>query len=387
MTPGSDGALTEAYALINSLRKEIEALRRREGTAMAAGPEARDETSKSEDTTPRVGSSRPRHTLPHCTKFTGERKSFPSWLIEIDNKLNTDGSAIGTPRDQFNYIFSSLEQKPKDTVLAFVRLGGSGGRYDPNEFITYLETNYADPNRLKRSLDKLRELKQTDSESFSAFLPKFERELADSGGTLWPDEIKINYLEGAINRTMLEALVAIEMPTEYISYVTQCQKTGSKIDGLKYRGSSNRPTKSSNNTSRRTDSSTGRTNQNHTLERVVTQATVDGNSMDWEPTDVVKVFKISDPKLATQISSDNQRLKGKRAKWVTSAELQARRREGRCIRCGRTYCNKDVCPLKPAIKPDDTNGSTKVNSTKPIVTAAVVEELSDSDEDYHSGNE
>jgi hypothetical protein len=109
--------------------------------------------------------------------------------------------------------------------------------------------------------------------------------------------------------------------------------------------------------------------------------------MDWEPTDVVKVFKISDPKLATQISSDNQRLKGKRAKWVTSAELQARRREGRCIRCGRTYCNKDVCPLKPAIKPDDTNGSTKVNSTKPIVTAAVVEELSDSDEDYHSGNE
>ena len=38
-------------------------------------------------------------TLPDPPRFDGVRKRFPGWLIEMKNKLQTDGEAIGSNRD------------------------------------------------------------------------------------------------------------------------------------------------------------------------------------------------------------------------------------------------------------------------------------------------
>ncbi len=90
--------------------------------------------------------------------------------------------------------------------------------------------------------------------------------------------------------------------------------------------------------------------------------------MDWEPTNAVQLTKAA-------LKKDNDKLKGKRAKWVTGEEMKSRRAEGRCLRCGRTGCAVPKCPLKPARRPDGTSagGTTKIAKAKPVLAAAVEE--------------
>ncbi|KAM4064778.1 zinc knuckle domain-containing protein [Hirsutella rhossiliensis] len=75
-------------------------------------------------------------------------------------------------------------------------------------FLDYLNRRYGDPNAKARALDRLRSLKQKPDESFASFFPKFEKELADSGGGEWADVVQINYLEGAINNRLKSSLVS-----------------------------------------------------------------------------------------------------------------------------------------------------------------------------------
>jgi hypothetical protein len=85
------------------------------------------------------------------------------------------------------------------------------------------------------------------------------------------------------------------------------------------------------------------------------------------------------------IQQDNQKLAGKRAKWVDEKEKERRRKEGRCFRCGRTGCIVAECPLLPARPPPGlarTNRS-QVKRSKPIVKALV----EDTEDDLYNQSE
>ncbi len=84
------------------------------------------------------------------------------------------------------------------------------------DFLSYLESCYGDPNTSARAAIRLREITQKDNESFATFLPKFEREMADAGGAGWPDVVQINYLEAALNKKMAAQLIPMtQLPTTY----------------------------------------------------------------------------------------------------------------------------------------------------------------------------
>ena len=114
--------------------------------------------------------------LPDPPKFSGKRSEFRIWKIEMNNKLATDGDAIGGNVDQFRYIFSRLDTEPQGMVAAFAEVGGNGYQYDPQDFMRYLETCKGDPNAAQRALERLGVLRQRGDESFGTFLLKFERE-------------------------------------------------------------------------------------------------------------------------------------------------------------------------------------------------------------------
>ncbi|KAM4056773.1 reverse transcriptase (RNA-dependent DNA polymerase) [Hirsutella rhossiliensis] len=93
-------------------------------------------------------------------------------------------------------------------AAAYYEQGGIDGARSPDLFLDYLNRRYGDPNAKARALDRLRSLKQKPDESFASFFPKFEKELADSGGGEWADVVQINYLEGAINNRLKSSLVS-----------------------------------------------------------------------------------------------------------------------------------------------------------------------------------
>ncbi|KAK6855471.1 hypothetical protein PG995_009003 [Apiospora arundinis] len=294
--------------------------------------------------------TRKKPLLPDPAKFNGTKSTFRAWLTEMRNKLLVDGLVMGTNRDQFMYIFARLERTPQNMTIAFMERGGTDGQYQPQHYLSYLESCYGDPNLEARAIDRLQKLAQKDSESFATFLPKFERELADGGGSDWPDRVKISWLRGALNITLKRALAGIyPTPSTYPEYVRLVQVLGSQLDELTPRHSTPRGNAAS---------------PSHTA--------IDSGPMDWEPTRVHRAILESNKK-------DNARLKGKRAKWVSSEDIERRKREGRCIRCSRHGCSPKECPLQPPRRPE-----SQVFRVKPEPAATESEDEHDDSSDLIS---
>ncbi|KAM4060442.1 reverse transcriptase (RNA-dependent DNA polymerase) [Hirsutella rhossiliensis] len=130
-------------------------------------------------------------------RIPSKRENFRPWFLEMKAKLAVDRQAFDNKEALFAYVTWPLliTNRAVSMVLA------------PDLFLDYLNRRYGDPNAKARALDRLRSLKQKPDESFASFFPKFEKELADSGGE-WADVVQINYLEGAINNRLKSSLVS-----------------------------------------------------------------------------------------------------------------------------------------------------------------------------------
>lgn len=92
---------------------------------------------------------RPRARLPDPTPFAGNAADWPAWRITMENKLSVDGEAIGTPQDQFLYIFSRLEKLAWKNTGTYVKLRRNDAT--PQELLEHLESIYGDPNAKARA--------------------------------------------------------------------------------------------------------------------------------------------------------------------------------------------------------------------------------------------
>lgn len=349
---------------LNRVRAEQEA-ERRDNQAQIQSLQSKVSSLQSAQATPATPNANTSHdevpprrkkpSLPDPPKFGGLRSGFRAWYLEMKNKLTVDGPSIGTHADQFAYIYSRLEKTPQNMTIVYVEQGGKAGTRNPDDYMEYLNVCYGDPNVQSRAIDRLRRLRQKETESFAVFHPRFEKELADSGGATWSDVVQINYLEGALNNRMRDRLVScLDVPKEYPGYVKTLQILGSRIDSLEYGRKQNQP-----RAQRRSPSPRQR-------EQKSQGATTD--EMDWEPT-----------KISRMIQNANKELEGKRAKWVDQAEIDRRREEQRCLRCGRTGCWSSKCPLEPARRPGSLRGTavTEVKRVEPVTKAAVADDDDD----------
>ncbi|KJZ68786.1 hypothetical protein HIM_11830 [Hirsutella minnesotensis 3608] len=194
-----------------------------------------DNTPQSIETSERIPSKRVKPTLPDPPKFDGTRKNFRPWFLEMKAKLAVDRQAFDNKEALFAYVYSRLAGTAQNMAAAYYEQGGIDGARSPELFLDYLNRRYGDPNAKARALDRLRSLKQKPDESFASFFPKFEKELADSGGGEWADVVQINYLEGAINNRLKSSLVsAVSLPKDFNSYAELLLTIGSRLDSLNF---------------------------------------------------------------------------------------------------------------------------------------------------------
>ncbi len=200
-------------------------------TPLGTEPETRPEPLYDADRLSATSTRKTRPTLPDPPRFEGARSKFRAWLSEMKNKLRVDGKVIGDGTDQFAYIYARLGGAPQQMTIAYVEAGGKGGNSDPEQYLRYLEECYGDPNAKARALDKLRSLRQKDNESFATLIPRFEKELADSGGAAWPEEVKISYLEGALSQELrLATVYAAPTRDTYAEWVQSLQRLSSGLE-------------------------------------------------------------------------------------------------------------------------------------------------------------
>jgi hypothetical protein len=287
---------------------------------------------------------RPKARLPDPTLFGGNVSDWPTWRVTIENKLHVDGAAIGSPQDQFMYVFSRLEKLAWKNTGTFVKLRRNDG--DPQTILDYLEGIYGDPNIKARAARRLHQIRQSDSMPFSKFLPRLEKEFADAGALEWHDEAKRQILLGSLNKSMTNSLMNRGIPATFPDLIARLHEISTDMDALNINNSE-------------------RSHRVHVPKHQ--------DLMDWTPTTTVSQaeFRTKHHRSGPETS--------KQAKWVDHEEMEKRRDEGRCLRCGKQGHFIAKCPLPPI--------QHRVKSKKARYTNDHESSASVSDDEEDSGKE
>jgi Retrotransposon gag protein len=239
----------------------------------------------------------------------------------MEAKLKKDKLAIGDPTDHFAYIEACLGDTAAKMALAYVERARETNSEDPDQFITYLDNIYGDVNAKERANNRLNTMSQ-GKETFATFLPKFERTLAEAGGSEWTDEVKINTLKRMLNQELRKSLVFMPThPEEYNEFVKTLQTLASRLAALDPR----KP-----------------------AAPITPRPRAD--EMDWQPStnQVQALEQLSVNKAQTPTSGHDER---KRAQWVSKETLERRKANKLCLRCGGSGHFIGSCKLLPAQPP------------------------------------
>ncbi|KAM4059910.1 retrotransposon gag protein [Hirsutella rhossiliensis] len=329
------------------------------------------------------------HQQAHIPKFGGDKAQWRSWKLETEGKLRVDKEALGDAEGHFMYIFMSLEGKAKDNVTTFVEMQTEKKTFNVAELLNRLELLYGERDRKQRATRNLHSIKQGENEPFTSFYPRFEREIANANAEYWPDDSKISYLQEALNDKMKAALIGSD-PSAISSYVGLARRCDSLSSQMELLGQWKRPrgnTKSSDNYDNHQNHG-GQAAQKQSGQKTEVRRE---DMMEWEPT-LQASAKVNAARTRSDKNTyghqsnrpEDQALLGKRAKWVDQTEMDARYREGRCLRCGRDNCRIERCPLAAPIRPANATRRTQVNAVAPTRPAVTNAEIAEDEASSHS---
>ena len=94
-------------------------------------------------------------------------------------------------------------------AVPFAEKAAQTGLYNANGLLNYLKECYTDPDISQKALEYLRQIRQRENEPFAAFFLRFEQELMESDGAVWPNYFKVSYLEGALNIKIINCLITL----------------------------------------------------------------------------------------------------------------------------------------------------------------------------------
>ena len=109
-------------------------------------------------------------------------------------------------------------------AVPFAERAAQTGLYDANNLLNYLKECYTDPDISQRALERLRQIRQRENEPFVTFFPRFERELIESNGVVWPNYFKVSYLKGALNAKIINCLITLNPDRQnYLNFIKVIQ--------------------------------------------------------------------------------------------------------------------------------------------------------------------
>jgi hypothetical protein len=277
-------------------------------------------------------------------KFDGEDLSlYPQFRGKLEAKVEIDAEAIGTEKDRVWFAFHRLTGTAAARIYPWISTFKNTPFFTLPGYFKQMDIAFLDPSLRDKALSKLNTLQQ-GNRSFSELVSEFDRLLLEAGGHGWDDLVKKGYLKASFNQTLCDRLVTVEEKDTYEDFCHQVKGVADRL--AEYR--------------RFTNGVKGPRNLGNTASATTNGAAsvATGDSMDWEP--------------STSRATRPPKRNAARAKWVTKGELDKRRENGLCLRCGAGGHRVKECPYLPARNP---------NNTLRVATAKVAEPVLEEPED------
>lgn len=269
---------------------------------------------------------RPKAVLPDVTKYDGLDKAlYPQFAGSLRAKLEIDGEAIGGERERVWYGFGRLKGEGASRVFPWIEHAQRTNNLTIAALFQQMDTAFRDPRTQEKALAKINKTKQ-GATSYGEFLTEFDRLLLEADGWGWPNNVKKGYLKAAISTSLLTAMVGTREAATYEEYCSQLRMTSDQLDEVKEK-----------------KSGFGR-KWNNRMDAPTRASSPARDTMDWEPT----------------TSASATRARSKEPRWASNDEIDRRRQEGLCLRCGNEGHRVRQCRTKLMTKKESR---TKLSRT------------------------
>jgi hypothetical protein len=252
-----------------------------------------------------------RSKYPDPERFDGDRNKYPQFRYETMAKLR-HSYAHKSHAYQIDYIVGRTKDRASKVVLPWVEKNVLSATVE--DMWAYMDRQFKDPYQKARALDKLRHLSQ-GKRLVRDYISEFNQLLQESEQTFEEDTLKSMLSEGL----KTEVRKHLIMVPEYTSFDQFCNEAIKVSDQLYRIGVTNRE---------RIPSRSQSTSREHVLPSQTRR--VSPEPMDWQPT-----------------SSNQSSTRKQRARRVSNAEIQRRRENRLCIRCGAGGHFIPTCPYLP----------------------------------------
>ena len=269
--------------------------RHQEGTPMQGGEESLVRRGRKDE-------------LPDAPEFDGKKQEFQPWLAHVHAKLTID-RADRTEAVRAWYVHSRLRGKAMKQVNPWVAQAQISGSMTVEGLVEQLRLAYEDPMATARAATRLNSLKQ-GTKSFAVFIADFDRTILEAGGAAWTDPMKHMFLSNSMSDELKRAMVTAQAEPSYARYCSQLHTVSQRLEALQDQGKktqTSRPWNQSRNSAK-------------------------DDSMEWEPTRTVVVANAQG------------------VQWASEKEINRRRKEKLCLKCGSSEHFVRTCDSEPEEK-------------------------------------
>jgi hypothetical protein len=155
-----------------------------------------------------------------------DKAVYQTFRSKLQAKLMLDQAAIGSYHGCMWYAFSRLKGNAAAALAPWMDQYGNNltaTQATLNSMYDQLDLMFLDRGRSEKALRELRNLHQ-GSRPFNELLADLNRLLMEAGGHSWSDEVKKNYLDGALSYEVEGALIGVTKEETFADYCRQVQQ-------------------------------------------------------------------------------------------------------------------------------------------------------------------
>jgi hypothetical protein len=283
--------------------------------------------------------NKPGKSLPAIQEFHGELNGLDPWLQQTRVKIRVDYDSC-TEYVKFWALAGCLRGKALRRMDAWTRQFGTPELASADTFFSRVEFVFQDPQSKERASRKLASLRQGNRPFLEAYMD-WQGYLIEAGGADWPDSAKKISLDRILSDELVRAMISVPTSSDFEIYCNTLKEVDDKLRVYKSRQmfmsqSSRVSVRPSTSTPQpREHAQVPYAEESTSKQESLTwrKASPSPEAMDWQPT--------------TKVGTSKPR----RAQWVDKQELDRRREQRLCLRCGDSEHFARDCPYLAPSRP------------------------------------